>query len=639
MPQDGRPFFVEATVSIAAAAITAVAVAWALGFFWRMGIPIYTEQPLAAMLGLSIFVVFLTRGWSGTGVARPDPVSVLLALVSLGVSLFVAFDYSRLSQDFYFNPVETFIVGSLFSLLTLEALRRVSGNALVIVFAVFFVYALFADLVPGQLQGRSIAVFRLAPILGLDSTALLGTPITVVGTIVIAFILMGRLLFAAGGGNFFTDLAKALMGNTRGGAAKIAVVASAFFGSISGSVVANVTSTGIITIPMMKRDGFKPHVAGAIEAVASNGGQLMPPVMGAAAFLMADFLAISYTQVILAALIPALLYFFAVFMLIDLEAAKAGITKTAEEDRPRLRTVLKEGWFFLIPFAVLLTLMFNYNMSPEAAALFAAGTILLFGFVKGYGVDRLKPSALWDAVVETGKTSVQILVICGVAGMIIAILNVTGLGFALSLLLTVVGESSLLLLLILTAAICIVLGMSMPTTGLYILLATLVVPSLTDLGAVPVAAHFFVFYFGMLSFVTPPVAFAAFAAANLANAPPMQTGWTAMRFSWVAYIIPFLFVYSPSLLMQGDVGNILFSFVTATFGVVCVSAALMGTLKTAIGPIKRLGFTILGLGLLLPGDIAPYALYVNLAAILIAAALLFVEFRGGGAVEAKATGV
>tara|TARA_R110002020_G_scaffold26460_31_gene85576 strand:- start:108 stop:2060 length:1953 start_codon:yes stop_codon:yes gene_type:complete len=624
-------------VATAAAAITVVAVLWALGVFWRMGYAVYTEQPLAAMLGLGLFIVFLTRNWGGHKIARPGWSGIALAVLSLAVCAYIAYDYPRLAQDIYHNPVETFIVGGVVGLLALEGVRRASGWPLVIVFGLFFAYALLGHLAPGVLQGRSVSVYRLAPILGLDSTALFGTPLAVVGTIVIAFMLMGQLLFVTGGGEFFTDLAKSLTGRQRGGAAKIAVLASGFFGSISGSVVANVTSTGIITIPMMKRTGFKPHVAGAIEAVASNGGQLMPPVMGAAAFLMADFLGIGYGDVILAALIPAILYFFAVFLLIDFEAAREKIASPVDAMMPKARAVLKQGWFFCVPFAVLLVLMFRYNLNPETAALAAAATIFVFGLFRGYAGNRIGPSAIWHALVTTGMTSVQILVICGVAGMIIGIINVTGLAFSIGLVLTQIGGTSLFLLLLVTGFICILLGMSMPTTSLYILLSTLVVPSLIDLGAMPIAAHFFVLYFGIMSFVTPPVAFAAFAAANIADASPMRTGWTAMRFGWVAYIVPFVFIYSPSLLMQGDLLHIVVSSATAAMGVTYVSAAMMGYFRSALTPAKRVVAVLVGACLLVPSDALPFGVALNVVTLAIAVLLMAAEARRPAEAETQIT--
>jgi len=606
-------------------AIAVIAIAWAAGLAVRFGLQLYTEQVLAALLMLSVAVTFLTYDWRGQSRTRHVPwYDWALCGATLLVFGYVALQYPRLAENIYFNPIESFVLSILMVPLACEALRRTTGWALLVVFLAFFVYALGADLVPGTLRGRAQDFFRLMPLLAIDGTAMFGAPLAVVVTVVLAFVFMGQLLFAAGGGAFFTDLSAALMGRSRGGSAKISVLASAFFGSISGSVVANVTSTGIITIRLMKQAGFRAQTAGAIEAVASNGGQLMPPVMGAAAFLMADFLGVSYATVMLAALVPALLYFLAVFIQVDLEAAKLGIRAEDPSMLPRARTVLRQGWIFPIPFAVLLVCLFSLNMPPEMAAIYASIALLAVALLFPHRGRRLSPAAIWDAVVATGTTAVQIAIICAVAGMIIGILNITGLGFALGLVLLEAGKGSLLLLLVLTGLVCIMLGMSMPTTSLYILLATLAVPPLVKLGVEPIAAHLFVLYFGMMSFITPPVCFAAFAAANIAQASPMGTGFTAMRLGWLAYVVPFLFVYSPSLLLIGEWPGIALAILTAVAGIWLICAALLGILFSPLGLLQRLLFGAAGIALLIPANAFPGALSVEIGG-LVAGALLFLH--------------
>lgn len=619
----GVPPWMRWTLGGFHAGITLIALAWAAGLAVTFGLLLYTEQVLAAIAMFSVAAAFLSVDHRGRARRGPVPwFDHVLTVVSILVFGYIAFDYARLSENIYFNATEVFILSLVAVPLICEALRRTTGWALLAVFVAFFIYALLADQVPGTLKGRTQDVFRLMPLLGIDGTALFGAPLAVVVTIVIAYVFMGQILFAAGGGAFFTDLSKALMGRSRGGAAKISIVASALFGSISGSVVANVTSTGIITIRLMKQAGFQPRTAGAIEAVASNGGQLMPPVMGAAAFLMADFLGVSYVAVMSAALVPALLYFLAVFIQVDMEAVKQQIKAVEGEDLPKVSQVLKEGWIFILPFAVLLYCLFFMNMPPEMAAIYATLALLVVAFTIPRGEKRMTLAKVWDGVLETGKTAVQIVVICGVAGMIIGILNVTGLGFALGLLLLEAGQGSLFLLLVLTGIVCIVLGMSMPTTSLYILLATLAAPALIKLGAEPIAAHLFVLYFGMMSFITPPVCFAAFAAANIAGAPPMATGFTAMRLGWLAYVVPFLFVYSPTLLLIGEWPSILLAIVTATAGIWLICAALMGVLLSPLGPIGRVLFAMAGAALLVPADAFEGAVALEIAG-LIGGTLLF----------------
>jgi TRAP transporter 4TM/12TM fusion protein len=350
-------------------------------------------------------------------------------------------------------------------------------------------------------------------------------------------------------------------------------------------------------------------------------------VMGAAAFLMADFLGVSYVTVMVAALVPALLYFLAVFIQVDLEAAKHGIKAEDSAQLPRVGRVLLDGWIFPLPFAVLLYGLFWLNMPPEMAAIYSSLALIVVAFVFPRKDGRMTPAKVWQALVETGRTAVQIAIICGVAGMIIGILNVTGLGFAIGLLLIQAGQGSLLLLLFVTAVVCVLLGMSMPTTSLYILLATLAAPALVKLGALPIGAHLFVLYFGMMSFITPPVCFAAFAAANIAKAPPMLTGFTAMRLGWLAYVIPFLFIYSPTLLLQGEWPNIVLAIVTAVAGIWLICAALMAILLTPLSLPWRLAFGAAGLALLVPADAFPGAVQLEIAGLAAGAVLFIAHLR------------
>jgi TRAP transporter 4TM/12TM fusion protein len=624
----GGPPFLKSIVVIAAFLTTAIAILWSAGAFWRLGLQVYGEQPMSAILGLALMVVFLTVDYRGEAKQEINVLDAFLAALTLGTFGYVALFYANLTENLYFNPWQTFIVGGLVVALTAEAMRRCAGGvALLVIFVLFMVYALWGHLVPGPLQGRSTTLFRIVPILGLDSSAVFGRPLEIVGTIVISFVLMGRFLYITGGGTFFTDLSASLMRGQRGAAAKIGVISSALFGTISGSVVANVTASGIITIPMMKRAGFKPHVAGAIEAVASNGGQLMPPVMGAVAFLMADYLGVPYSQIILAASIPAVLYFFTIFMRVDLEAAKHNIKSEDPSTLAPLGTILREGIVFILPLGLLLFLMFQLNMAPETAALISTVCIIVLGRFKGYRGQKLQLAAIPRALVDTGLSASQIIIICAIAGMLISILNVTGLDFALSLLLLHVGGGSLFLLLLTTAAVCIVLGMSLPTTTLYILLVTLIVPSLVKLGTPPIAAHMFVFYFGIMSFVTPPVAFASFTAANIAGADPMKTGWTSCQYGWIAYIIPFLFVYSPALLMVGDPEVVIVTTLGVTAGIVLINAAIIGFLSTALSWPKRGVAFVLGAALMLPLETAHGGLLLEAALIAAGVVLVSIEMR------------
>ncbi len=447
--------------------------------------------------------------------------------------------------------------------------------------------------------------------LGLDSSSLLGLPMVVGTTIVITFVFFGQLLLHSGGAAFFNDLSLALMGRYRGGSAKIAITASSLFGSISGVAVSNIVATGIVTIPMMKKAGFSPRLAAAVEAVASTGGQLMPPVMGAVAFLMADFLELPYQSIVVAALVPAILYYVALFIQADLEAAKNGIERVEEHLIPKFWDVIKAGWIFILPFAALIYALFSLNWRAETAALLASGVVLLLGLFVGYKGQRMTLLQVWRSFSDTGNSVLDVLMIVAGAGFIIGTLQVTGLGFAFTLFIVEAGGENLFLLLLIAAVLCIVLGMGMPTVGVYILLAIIIAPSLVEVGVTPLAAHMFIFYLGMMSLITPPVAVAAFFAASIAKAPPMATGWTCMRFGWTAYVVPFLFVFSPSLLLQGTLDDLIVDVSSAIAGVWLVSAGMIGYFARPMDLLGRAAFLSAGVLLLIPSELGYWAAWTD----------------------------
>ena len=598
-----------------AALITALAVAWAADLPRVAGLSsLYTEQMIAVVLGAANALVFLRRPFRRGRARRAAPVADrAIALASLAAGLWLAVRFPVLTEDAFYHPDEVLVIGLVLVPLTVEALRRATGLSLLLVVAVFILYGLYGDFFDGKLQARTMTAAEMVRYVGLDSTAMLGRPIVIGVTIVTVFVLLGRLLLLSGGSDFFTDIAAALMGRSRGGSAKIAVTASAMFGSISGSAVSNVASTGVITIPLMQRGGYSARAAGAIEAVASTGGQLTPPIMGAAAFLMAEFLQMPYQDIVLAAIIPALLFYIALFVHTDLEAARTGVTALEPDRIPAARKVLAGGWFLIVPFAVLIVVLFSLNQPAETAALAACASLAAIALFVGYGARRLTPVAVLSALRDTGYAVVDIVVITAAAGIIIGILDRSGLSFGLGFVLVQFGENSLFLLLLLTAGVSILLGMGMPTTGVYFLLAALAAPPLIKLGVEPIAAHMYVLYFGMLSMITPPVAIAAFTAANLSGAGPMATAVSAVRFGWPAYVVPFLFVLSPTLLMQGDAPAILLAAGTAAVGVAAVTAALAGYALKPLHPAARLLIGLAGLGLLLPPEAFADAAWINLA--------------------------
>lgn len=602
-------------VATLAGSLTLAAVVQAASLPSRLGYSYYTEQFLALVLGLSLSIIFLVSGRgekSEDETGRSSLLDWVLSVLGLTLGLYVMVAYPSLVSQAMSLPWDALIVGAILFLLVLEGLRRAVGWTLVIVVLVIVGYAMIGHLVPGALQTREVAPQRLAVYLSFDPNGLLGLTLNVASTVVVAFVFFGQLLLRSGGADFFNDIAMSTMGHKRGGAAKISIVASGLFGSISGVVVSNIVATGVVTIRLMIQSGFRRTTAGAVEAVASTGGQIAPPVMGAVAFLMADILQKPYSEIVVAAIVPALLYYVALFVQADLQAAKQKIKPLELDDVPSARKVMSRGWVFILPFAAIVVALFWFNQPAETSALWGSAAALLIGLTVGYGKTRMLLQDLWSAAVEAGRSITEIIMISAAAGFIIGVLNVTGLGFAATFALVDLGQGNVFLLLLISAIVCLILGMGMPTVGVYLLLAVLIAPSLVQSGVEPIAAHLFIFYLGMMSMVTPPIGIGAFFAAAIAKASPMSTAWESMRFGWTAYIIPFLFVFSPALLLIGDPVEITLAVATAVIGVYAISAAFVGWLHGPVGIGRRILVALAGVALLLPPGIgADLTLWFN----------------------------
>ena len=619
-----------------AALLISGSIAWSLDLFRPIGLVLFNEQFAAAAYGIGLALTFLRFRFRKTHVEESGYIGAasrvprydwLLAAASLVLCGYVSAKYPTLTAMAVTVDAETMTLSVGITALTIEATRRTIGWSLVIILLALAGYVLIGHLVPGQLQTRKVEVGQMLGYLNLDNNGLLGIVLQITVIVIIPFVLMGQLLMRSGGSNFFNDAAIALMGRYRGGAAKMAVVGSSLFGMISGIAAANTVAVGIVTIPLMKRSGMSPRLAGAVEACASNGGQLMPPVMGAVAFVMADFLQIPYKEVAIAAILPSVMYYSALFIQADLEAARYGFGKVEEAKIPRLWSVLARGWLFLVPFVVLIYTMFWLNLEPEYCAMAASATIIVLGFAFGYAGSRMRLRDLWDAVVETAGGLCEILVISAAAGFIMGLFQVSGLAFAFAAYLVELGGESLVLLLVLAAVVSIILGMGLPTIGVYVMLAVLVAPALVKVGVPPLAAHLFILYFGMMSLITPPVAPAAYVAAAIAQAPSMATGWTAMRFGWSSYIVPFLFVYSPAILMQGSVVDIVAVTLTSLFGIWLICAAMTGFFTRVLPLGMRVLFALAGIMLLSPHQASEALLWINIAGALGGSGLIAYELR------------
>jgi len=602
------------------------AICWAADLYREVGIVVYTEQYLASMLALALPLTYMIVPAAGAN-RRQGPVpwyDLAAALTGFVCAVYTAIRFPALTELTTLRPTDGIVIAAIMLVLLLEGLRRSVGKVLTGVAVCFMLFALVGDKIPGMLQGRPVELEKLVYYLYWDTSGVPGTPMRIITTIVVTFVLFGQVLFKSGGSAFFTDVAMALMGRYRGGPAKISVFASSLFGSISGSVVSNVVTTGVITIPLMKKGGYRPELAGAIEAVASTGGQLMPPVMGAAAFLMAEFLSVPYTEVVIAAIVPSLLYYAALFIEADLEAARHGIKRVDESLIPRLWPVLKAGWFFPLPFAGLVYALFWLNYLPEEAGLVAIIIVVVASIAFGFKGKRMGPRELFDSLRATGFDVIDIFMIGAAAGIVIGVLHLSGLGFGLTLALVQVASGSLLGLLVLAAVVCVVLGMGMPTVGVYVLLATLVAPALVEVGIHPMAAHMFIMYFGMMSMITPPVCIGAFAAASLAGADPMRTGFAAMRFGWIAFVIPFMFVASPTLLMDGEPLRVAADFVAALAGAWLGCIGIVGYFVRPLDPYSRVLVTAAGLCMVTPasGFGFGYGGAINLTGLILGAVLV-----------------
>ena len=622
--------------SALAALLIAGSIAWSLDLFRAAGLVLFAEQFAAAAYGVGLSLTFLRFRFrtqaiaeaGQSGGASPVPwYDWACAAVSFMACAYVTVKFPQLTALASSLTAETLILSVVLTVLTIEAVRRTIGWSLVIILLAIGGYCLIGHLVPGQLQTRKVDLSELLIYLNLDNNGLLGVILQITVIIIIPFVLMGQLLMRSGGSGFFNDAAIALMGRYRGGAAKMAVIGSSLFGMISGIAAANAVAVGVVTIPLMKRSGMPARLAGAIEACASNGGQLMPPVMGAVAFVMADFLQIPYKEVAIAAILPSVLYYAALFIQADLEAARYGFGKVEADKIPRISTVLVGGWLFLAPFAVLVYTMFVLNLEPEYAAMAASAVIIVLGFAVGYAGHRMKLKDIWAAIVETGGGLCEILVISAAAGFIMGLFQVSGLAFAFAAYLVNLGGQSLILLLLLAAVVSIILGMGLPTLGVYVLLAILVAPALVKVGVPALAAHMFILYFGMMSLITPPVAPAAYVAAAIAQAPSMATGWTAMRFGWSAYIVPFLFVYSPAILFMGDLADIVIVTTTSLAGIWLICAAMTGYFVRVLDLPMRLGFISAGIMLMLPHQVSTAMLWVNAAGGALGVALVVLELK------------
>lgn len=580
-----------------------------------------------AHIGAAMMLVYLLYPMrKGKDLDKVPWYDYILCIISLCVGLYhvVNFDALQLRSGIY-NTVDT-IVSVVALLLILEATRRVAGLVIVCLALIFLSYALFGAGLPGFLGHAQLSFKRIVTYQWLSTEAILGSPMYVSSTFIFLFLLFATFLKKSGVGDWMTNIAMSICGGAAGGPAKAAVVASALEGMLSGSSVANTVGSGSITIPMMKKCGYKPEFAGAVEAAASTGGQIMPPIMGAAAFIMAEYIGCAYSTIALAACIPALLYFTGIFTNVHFEALKNGLRGVPKEQRPKIKELWKNGWYMLLPI-VFITVLMGMGYTAMRAATYGIASCIVIWIIELYKSHRLHwrefLSDLFSSLEEGARTAVPVAITCGSAGIIVGVITLTGLGLRMANGIVDLAGGNLLLTMVFTMCCSLVLGMGVPTTANYIIQATISAPAMIALGVEPIAAHLFVFYFGIVADITPPVALAAFAGAGIAGADPMKTGLNASKLGCAAYLVPYIFCLSPELVLVIPAGmstalfalSTIKAIITAIIGMLAIAGCTSGYLVGKCNILERIVLLVAGLTLIDPGTFTDLIGVIILAAI------------------------
>ena len=593
----------------------------------RFGFIIFTEQYIGIFISLYLSGTFIGMPFRKSSETETVPLyDWILVSLALPGGLYLTVNYPTLVLQLSEITTAQIICGGLTILLILEALRRQVGWSLVFVVGGLLLFARLAVYGPPILGGRPVSTVRLINYLYLDPNSMLWM-VMLAATIGLAFVFFGQVMIHYGGGQTLTDLATLLCGRLRGGSAKTAVLGSSLVGTITGAPMSNVFLTGSITIPMMIRAGFPRHIAGAIESVASSGGQIMPPVMGIAAFIMAEYLGVSYAEVAIAALFPAILFYLAVFIQVDIESGRKGILGLDASQIPPVWRTLKNAFVALISLVILVYTIFIARMTPAFAA--TVSTLLCLPVFSLQKENRKKIFAtLFESLKGTGRLMLVVGGVMSAAGLVVGAINVSGMGFSISYILSQLGKNNVILLLIGAAMASMILGMGMPSVAAYALVAILIAPALVNFGIDPMAAHLFIFYFSIISNFTPPIALCCFAAAPLAGSSPMKVGYSAMRLGIMSYIVPFLFVFSPTMLLKGSFFAISGSVISAVLGVFFLSVSLSGFLYKRIHAARRLLIGVGGLLTLIPlRGTNMNLVFINLLGILLATGVFIPEIK------------
>lgn len=548
------------------------------------------------------------------------------ALVSLFTGVYIIGRWQSIAESGGVTNNNDTIVGIIMIALVLYATYKFLGKALAIIALVFMLYPFIGPYLPGILHSKSYTVTRVFNFLYSTTQGIYGIPMGVSASYIVLFCIFGAFLSEFGVGDFMFKLSRSLTSNLIAGTAKTAVIFSALAGMISGSAAGNVAITGSFTIPMMKKEGYKPHVAAAVEALASTGGQIMPPVMGAAAFIMAEIIGQPYKNIMKAAIIPAILYFLAVYVIVHLTALKGKIDyseEKAKSDKQPILAVIKEGWYYVIPIAVLIYLLLQ-GLSPFKAAYYSIFSMLIVYLIakRDFSLDFVKK--IFRSIVEGTYDTVSIAIACAASGIVIGIITLTGVGAKLSNLIITISNGQLLIALVLTMITGIILGMGLPTTAAYLVLASVVAPGLVEMGLSQITAHMFVFFYGCISTITPPVALASYVAAGIAGADVGKVGWTAFLFGLPSYVLPFMFAYGPSLLMQGTAVEIITNLIGGIIGIYAIAASIVGYYKVDLPMAYRIPMFVAGILLIDQGYVTDI---IGIAALALLYGLIVLRMR------------
>lgn len=578
------------------------AIAYLSGILHWLNVYVYGGFHTALVFTFALVLAFLnipaTKNAPRDRLPWYDAIAAVLSLVG---GLYVAVNAETIAAEGYSSLLNPFsmTLGLMTIALVLEAARRAVSPILSILGLLFFLYPLFADYAPGFLERPPVGLSRAVGVQYLLPYGMFGSITHVIATMVLAFLIFGAFIQASGAGKAIIELSLSIAGRFRGGPAKVAVAASALLASMSGSSLSNVAVTGTFTIPLMKSVGYRPTFAGAVEAVASNGGSLTPPVMGASIFIMMDFLGVSYATLMVASLLPVVVYYLGLLTMVHLEAVRTGLRGLPTQEIPQFRQALRGSWYIMMPLVVLVFFLVILHYGPATSALYATASLVLFSLLRKE--TRIGSRRLRQALAGVSYGLPQIGMAVGVAGLMMGAVHLTGVALTLGMELVNLSHGNMWFLLVLTGVACMILGMGLSGLAVYLMGAIFLAPSLIDMGANPIAAHLFVYWVGHTALITPPVCSAAFLAATIAEAPLMATGWLSCRLGIAIYLVPFIWVFNPALLMIGTAGHVVMAAITVLLGVTLLSCSVVGRLLRPASWVERLLFLCSGILLMVPG--------------------------------------